>query len=126
MDKVLILYSFLFLNDFFQLYLVCSVLLIFYNTAKKYNHTFIYTLFFSTYPPSYPSKVTRYSFQCYSAGSHCLSIPKAKICTYKPQIPCPPHSLLFSLGNHKSVLQVHEFHFSGKVHLCCILDSRYK
>ena len=30
------------------------------------------------------------------------------------------------LGNHKSILQVHEFLFCGKVHLCHILDSRYK
>ena len=32
------------------------------------------------------------------------------------QIPSPSHSL--PLGNHKSVLQVHEFLFCGKVHFC--------
>ena len=37
-------------------------------------------------------------------------------------IPLPP----LPLGNHKSILQVHEFLFCGKVHLCLILDSRYK
>ena len=33
--------------------------------------------------------------------------------------PAPP-------WNHKSILQVHDFLFCGKVHLCRILDSRYK
>ena len=37
-----------------------------------------------------------------------------------PSIPLPP------LGNHKSILQVHDFLFCGKVHLCRMLDSRYK
>ena len=30
------------------------------------------------------------------------------------------------LGSHKSIFQVHDFLFCGKVHLCRILDSRYK
>ena len=29
-------------------------------------------------------------------------------------------------GNHKSILQVHDFLFCGKVHLCHILDTRHK
>ena len=36
-----------------------------------------------------------------------------------PLPPSPP-------GSHKSILQVHDFLFCGKVHLCLILDSRYK
>ena len=34
-------------------------------------------------------------------------------------LPLPPTSL----GNHKSILQVRDFLFCGKVHLCYILDS---
>ena len=36
-------------------------------------------------------------------------------------IPLPPPPL----ANHKSILQVHDFLFGGKVHLCHILDSMY-
>ena len=44
--------------------------------------------------------MTRYSSQCYTAGSHCLSIPKAIVCIYSPQIPNPSHSLSFPLAIH--------------------------
>ena len=43
-----------------------------------------------------------------------------------PQTPCPSHALPQPFGNHKSVLQVYEFLFCGKVYLCHIFYSRYK
>ena len=50
----------------------------------------MYTFFCSHYPA--PSLVTRPSSQCYTAGSHCSSIPKAIVCIYEPQAlhPSPP------------------------------------
>ena len=63
-----------------------------------------------------PSQVSRYSSLCYTAGSHCLSTPNANVCIYEPQTHSPSQSLPHSLGNHKSVLHVHEFLFCGKVH----------
>ena len=99
--------------------LQCSVNFLLYS---KVTQSHIHILFS---PIIILPHVTRYSAQCYTAGSHCLSIPKAIVCINKPQIPSPPHSLPLSLTNHKSVLQVHDFLFHGKVHLCCILDSIY-
>ena len=53
---------------------------------------------------------------------------KAKLIDTNPlqdlDVPKIPHTL--PLGNHKSILQVHHFLFCGKVHLCHVLDSRYK
>jgi len=43
--------------------------------ARWASHTYIYTFFFSHYPPPCSIIVTRHSSQCYTAGSHCLSIP---------------------------------------------------
>ena len=51
-------------------------------------------------------------------------IPKAIVCIHQSQAPNIPHSLLLPLGNHKSVLHVHEFPYCRKVHLCHVLDSR--
>ena len=45
--------------------------------ADPVTHTCILS-FFSYYHA--PSQVTRRSSQCYTAGSHCLSIPKAIVC----------------------------------------------
>ena len=56
-----------------------------------------------------PSQVTRCSSLCCTAGSHCLSAPKAIVCTDYPQTPSPPHALRLPLGKHKSVLHIHEF-----------------
>ena len=42
-----------------------------------------------------------------------------------PKLPVHLHTTP-PFGNHKSVLQVHDFLFCGKVHLCRILESRYK
>ena len=47
----------------------------------------------------------------YAAASHGSSTPKAIVCSDEPQTPSPSHTLTFSLGNHASVLQVHEFLF---------------
>ena len=80
--------------------------------------------FFSHYHA--PSQVTRHSSQCYTAGYHCLSIPKAIGLHLLIQNSHSLYSLSLSLGNHKSVLHVYGSLFCGKVHLCCILDSRYK
>ena len=63
------------------------------------------------------------SSQCYSAGSPCKSI---LCCIWYPQAPDPSHSLPLPSGSHKSFLQVHDFLFWGKIHLCYILDSRYQ
>ena len=58
--------------------LQCSVN--FCCTAKWPSHNYIYTFFFSYYPHHVSSQVTRYTSLCYTAGSHCLSIPKAIVC----------------------------------------------
>ena len=76
-----------------------------FSTVRKSNpvtHAYVHTFFFSHHPA--PSPVTRYSSQCCTAGSHCLSIPKATVCTHQSPIASPSHSLPLSLGNHKSVL----------------------
>jgi len=52
----------------------------------------MYTFFGSHYPA--PSLVTRFSSQCYTAGPHCSSIPKAIVCSYKPQALHPSPSPL--------------------------------
>ena len=88
-----------------------------------YIHTYIHThLSFSHIILHHvPSQVTvahrRISLLIHSKCSnlHLLTPDSQSIL-----LPLPP------LGNHKSLLQVHEFLFCGKVHLCHILDSIYK
>ena len=41
-------------------------------------------------------------------------------------MPSPSYFLPLPLGNHTSVLHVHDLLFCGKVHLCHVLDSRCK
>ena len=68
-----------------------------------------------------PSQVTRSSSLCYTAGAHCLSIPNAIVC----QNPSPSHSFPLKTTNQFS-MSMSLFLFCRKVHLCHILDSRYK
>ena len=53
------------------------------------------------------SKETGYSSLCCAVGPHCLFTLNIIVRIYEPQTPRPSHSL--PLGNHKSVLYVHEF-----------------
>ena len=113
-------------NDFYFFHYSWFTMFCQFSTAQQgdlVTHTYIH-FFFSHYHA--PSQMTRRSSLCCTAGSHCLSIPKAIVGIYQPQIPSPSHSLPIPFGNHKSVLQVHDFLFCGKVHLCHKLDSRYK
>jgi len=105
--------------------LQCSVNFLLYSKVTQ-SHIHVYILFSHIIFHHAPSQVTRYSSQCYTVGSHYLSIPKAIVCNSKFSVHPTPSPSPFPLDNHKSVLQVHEFLFCEKVHLCCILDSRYK
>ena len=76
--------------------------------AKWPSHTYKYS--FSHFILHHvQSQVTRYSSLCYTAGSHCFSTPNTIVCIYQPQTPRPSHSFPLTLGNHKSVPQVHAF-----------------
>ena len=59
--------------------LQCSVSFLLYSKmTQSYTHTHI---FFSHIILHHaPLQVSRYSDQCYTAGSHCLSIPNAIVC----------------------------------------------
>ena len=118
-----LLFYFIFYDFSIIVNLQCSVN--YYCTAKWLSHIYIYS-FSDITLHDIPSQGTRYSSLCYTAGSHCLFIPKAIVSIYLPQAPSPSHSLPLPLGNHKSVLKVHEFLFRGNFHLCHISDSRYK
>ena len=61
----------------FLLQFIYSVLLI---SAVQQSNMYIYIYFFFSHYP--PLQVIGYSFLCYTAGPHCLSIPNAKVCIY--------------------------------------------
>ena len=71
-----------------------------------------------------PSQVTRHSSLCCTAGFHCLSTPNAIICIYQPVTPSPSHYL--PAPPWQSLFSMSLFLFCRWVHLCHILDSRYK
>ena len=81
-----------------------------YTYINIYTHMYIYSFSHIIFC-HVPLQVTRYSSLCHTAGYHCLSIPGAIVCIYQPQTPNTSHSFLLPLGNHKSVLHVHEFFF---------------
>mgnify|MGYP001193136646 CR=1 FL=1 len=68
-----------------------------------------------------PSQVAGYSSLCYTAESHskCNSL---HLLIPDPQTPSLSHSLPFSLGKHKSVLQNHTFLFCG-MFICAVYKS---
>ena len=73
--------SFFFNNYFyfFPLQLVYSVLSVSYcNSKVTQSHIHIYILYLTLLC----SIISDYSSQCYTAGSHCLFIPKAIVCIY--------------------------------------------
>ena len=115
----------IFYNDFFSIIvgLPCSVNFLLYSKVTQL-HIHVCILFLTLYAPP---QVTRHSSQCDTAESHCLSIPKAIVCIY-PRFPVhpTPSSSFLPFGNHKSVLHICDCLFCGKVHLCRLLDSRYK
>ena len=76
-------------------------------TAKWPSHTYIYILLLTSSFIVFHHKWM--DLVPWATGSHCLSTPNAIVCIYEPQTPSPSHSLPLPLGNHKSVLQVHEF-----------------
>ena len=70
----------------FPLWLVYSVLSIFYCRAKypdicTYTCIYIYSSSHIIFHHA-PSQVTKYSYLFYRAGSHCLPIQKARVCSY--------------------------------------------
>ena len=89
---------------------ICMSFIYIYTHTHSFSHIILHHV---------PSQVTRSSSLCSIAGSHCLSTPNAIVCIYSPQTPSPSHSLPLPLGNHKSVLHVHDFFFCGKAH-CAI------
>ena len=107
----------------------------FYCTAKwpslslSHTHTHTHTHSFSHIILHHcPLQVTRYSSQGTVSRLSLLIHSKCNslhLLTTSSQ-PSPAHSLSLLFGNHKSVFHVHELIFCGKVHLCWILDSRYK
>ena len=102
----LIYYAVFIFNDFYYFHYSWVIAFCQFSTVEQVIqlHIFIYILYLSNIILHYtPLQVTRCSSQCYTAGFHCLFIPN------EPQMPSPSHSLPLSLGNRKSVLQVHEF-----------------
>ena len=62
--------------------LECSVSFLLYSKVPQW-HTHTHTRSFSHIILHHaPSQVTRYGSQCYTAGSHCLFIPKEIVCIY--------------------------------------------
>ena len=63
-----------------------------------FYHTTMGTPFFHIIFHHVSSQVTGYSFPCYTAGSHCLSVPNAIVCIYYPKLlvhPTPSNLLHF-------------------------------
>ena len=102
-----------FFKFFVTIDLQCSVN--FCCAAKRPSYTYIYTLFFSQYPPSCSITSDQiYSSLCYKAGSHCPFTPNASFHLLTPDsqsIPLPPPS------KHKSVLHVYD--------LFCFVDRSF-
>ena len=67
--------------------------------------------------PVFPVLQSRISLLINSKGNSLHLLTPSSQSTPLPHLP---------LGNHRSILQVHDFLFCGKFHLCHILDSRYK
>ena len=90
-----------------------------YNWFTVFYHFLLYSkvtrvcvyiyIFFLTLFSIMSSQVTGNSSLCYTARSHCLFPPDAVVCICQPNTPSPSLSLPFPLGNHKSVVWVHEF-----------------
>ena len=100
-------FFFNFLKKFNYIWFTMFCLLLLYSKVTWsyiYIHYFSHTIFHHV-----PSQVIGYSSLYYTAGSHCLSTPNAMVRIYQPQTPSLSYSLPFPLGNHKSVLYVHEF-----------------
>ena len=90
-QPVLLLFYYLFIYLF--IFLNFPNPLFFFSTVEHGDpvaHTYRRSFFSHCHAPS---SVTRHSSQCYAAGSHCISIPKATVCIYSPQAPHPSHSL---------------------------------
>ena len=84
-------FYFLFLNYFYysRFTVLCQFLL--YNKATQsytYIHFFSYIIFHHGL-----SQETQYSSLCYTARSHCLSIPNVIVCVAQLPIPCLSHFL---------------------------------
>ena len=96
----------------------------FYCTTKWSHHIYIYIIFLILYIMFHhkwldivPVLYSRISFLIHSKWHNLnLLTPNSQSI----------HSHSLPLGNHKTVLQVHEFLFCGKFHLCYMLESRQK
>ena len=103
--QIMLIYLFFFYYSWFTVFcqfLLYSKMTQLYIYIHSFSHIFLHHI---------PSQVIRYSSLCCTAGSHCLRTPNAIVCVYQPQTPSPSHSLPvpLPLGNHKSVILVHEF-----------------
>ena len=123
---ILLLFYVFFYNDFDFFHYSWFIVFCQFSTVQQgdpVTHIGIHS-FFSHYHA--PSQVARHISQSYTTGSHCFIHSK---CNSLHLLTPNSQSLLLPprpLGNHTSVLQVHDFLFCGKVYLCHILDSRYK
>ena len=110
-------------DDFFIIYLYITYVISTVQHGDPVTHTCIHS-FFSHYVFHHkwldivPSATQQHPTANPSQRQHSASI--------YPKLPVPPTPPPFRLGNHRSILQVHDFLFCGKVPLCHILDSRYK
>ena len=68
-----------------------------------------------------PSQVRRHSSQGYTAGSHCLSIPKARDCLNELQAPTQSHSVPVPLPLETTSLFSKSMFFSSVESFTCAL-----
>ena len=105
------LYIFIFYNDFYFFHYSWFIVCCQYSTVQ---HGYLVT---NTCIDS--SQVIRLSPQCYTAGSHCLSIPNAKVCIYQPQTPRPSHYLPSPLAT-TSLFSKSMIFFSVERFICAV------
>ena len=95
--------------------LPCPVNVLLYSKGtQSHMYICIHILFLTLSSITLHHKWLYNSYQCYTAGSHCPSIPKQYFASVNPDSQSKSHSLPLSPVNHKSILQVHEFPFCGK------------
>ena len=94
-------------------------------TAQWLSHTRARILF-SHYLPSWSVPRDWISLPGRCSRTLLSILLDAIVCIYWPQMPVPPLPSPLPLRNYKSFPSVSLFLFSGRVHLCHLLHSRYK
>ena len=88
-SKIHIFFHFLFYTDFYFFIFIFSIIVALQcsvNFLLYIKYTYMHTFFFLILS-CYIKSDYIYSSQCYVERSYGLSIPKAMVCIYKPQIP---------------------------------------